>query len=189
MAIGIERKQMQAKRPAGRRLRKYIALACLIMGLGGCSRMTEPQIYDGGDPFESFNRHMFRFNHLVDHTLVKPVVHVYSRYMPDPIQEAVGHFFANLGDVSNTFNATLQFKGEEAKDDLMRVVINSTLGIGGLFDVASTMDIPRHPQDFGLTLTYWGVHPAYYFVLPFIGPRSVDALVGFYVDGLSLIHI
>lgn len=130
------------------------------------------------DPWEGFNRAMFSFNEGLDRAVVKPVTQGYRFIMPDFAEQGVHNFFENIGDVKTFFNNVLQGKPKEASEDLGRVVVNTTIGIGGLFDVASAFGIPKHDEDFGQTLGAWGVESGPYLVLPLFGPSSLRDGVG-----------
>lgn len=130
------------------------------------------------DPWEGFNRAMFSFNEGLDRAIVKPVTQGYRFIMPDFAEQGVHNFFENIGDVKTFFNNVLQGKPKEASEDLGRVIVNTTIGIGGLFDVATTFGIPKHDEDFGQTLGTWGVESGPYLVLPLFGPSSVRDGVG-----------
>jgi phospholipid-binding lipoprotein MlaA len=130
------------------------------------------------DPWEGFNRAMFSFNEGLDRAVVKPVTQGYRFIMPDFAEQGVHNFFENIGDVKTFVNNVLQGKPKEASEDLGRVIVNTTIGIGGLFDVASTFGIPKHDEDFGQTLGAWGVESGPYLVLPLFGPSSLRDGVG-----------
>lgn len=130
------------------------------------------------DPWEGFNRAMFSFNEGLDRAIVKPITQGYRFIMPDFAEQGVHNFFENIGDVKTFFNNVLQGKPKEASEDLGRVIVNTTIGIGGLFDVATTFGIPKHDEDFGQTLGTWGVESGPYLVLPLFGPSSVRDGVG-----------
>ena len=130
------------------------------------------------DPWEGFNRAMFSFNEGLDRAIVKPVTQGYRFIMPDFAEQGVHNFFENIGDVKTFFNNVLQGKPKEASEDLGRVIVNTTIGIGGLFDVATTFGIPKHDEDFGQTLGTWGVESGPYLVLPLFGPSSVRDGIG-----------
>ena len=140
------------------------------------------------DPLEAYNRSMTRFNDTVDEVVLKPVATAYQQAMPAPVRTGVSNFFGNLGDAWSFVNNTLQLRGEAAMASLFRVGINTTMGLGGVLDVATEMRIDRYKQDFGLTLGRWGVPTGPYLVLPLLGPstvRDTAALpVDFYVGDL-----
>jgi phospholipid-binding lipoprotein MlaA len=134
------------------------------------------------DPWENFNRKMYRFNDSFDRAFLKPAAETITNTMPEPVNMGVSNFFANLDDVGTSINNLLQGKLIYALSDTGRVLVNSTLGVAGLFDVASRMNLEKHYEDFGQTLGKWGVEPGPYLVLPFLGPASVRDRVGFTVD-------
>ncbi len=125
------------------------------------------------DPLEPMNRSVTRFNDALDDNVVKPAAIGYRDYIPQPVQKGVSNFFRNLADVWSTVNNGLQLKGRPTAESLMRVVVNTTVGIYGVFDVATDIGLERHPEDFGQTLGYWGVPNGPYLVLPVFGPSTV----------------
>lgn len=144
--------------------------AALGFVLGGCA--TPP----GGvpqDPFEGFNRSVFSFNEAVDNAVLKPVATGYQKVVPQFVRTSVDNFFANLGDAWSAVNLVLQAKPVPALETGMRFVFNSTLGLGGLFDIAGDAGMERRNEDFGQTLGRWGVGPGPYLVLPILGPSTV----------------
>ncbi len=157
-----------------------IRLSLLLIGLalGGCA---SPH-HNPKDPFESFNRGMYRFNDAVDKSVLKPAAHGYNAIMPSAAKTAVTNFFSNLDDVTVTLNDLLQFKIVQGITDFERVLFNSTFGIFGLIDVATSMGLEKHNEDFGQTLGYWGIRSGPYLVLPFFGPSSVRDGIGLYAD-------
>lgn len=148
-----------------------VALAC-----SGASADENPR-----DPYEGFNRSMFAVNEVIDKYAAKPVAQVYDNAAPLPVKASVGNFFGNAGDLWIGVNSALQGKFGDAGIDLGRLLINSTLGIFGLFDVASELGLERHDEDFGQTLAVWGVGDGGYLFWPVIGPRNVRDTVGFAV--------
>ena len=134
------------------------------------------------DPWENFNRRMYRFNDALDRAFLKPATETIVNTMPEPVNMGVTNFFANLDDITTGFNNLMQGKFVYALSDTGRVVVNSTLGVAGLFDVASRMHLEKHNEDFGQTLGKWGVEPGPYLVLPFLGPATVRDRVGYTVD-------
>lgn len=135
------------------------------------------------DPWEGFNRKVFAFNEYVDKTTLKPAARAYKAIAPEPIEYMTNNFFGNLGDFTTAANDLLQFDLKQAANDGGRFIINSTLGLGGLLDVASAMGLEKHREDFGLTLASWGVKSGPYLVLPFQGPSTIRGSVGRAVDG------
>lgn len=109
-----------------------------------------------GDPFESYNRAMFSFNDGLDEYILKPVAEGYDAVLPRPIKTGVSNFFSNLGDIFVILNDLLQFKFTQAIEDTSRFIFNSTIGLYGIFDVATPMGLHKHNEDFGQTLATWG---------------------------------
>jgi phospholipid-binding lipoprotein MlaA len=154
------------------------SLAILLsLSLLGCATNGDPR-----DPLEPLNRGIYKFNDVVDKAVLKPVATGYKDAMPDPVRTAVGNFFSNLDDVLVLLNDLLQFKLEQAASDFSRLVWNTTVGIAGLIDVATPMDLTKHNEDFGQTLGYWGIDNGPYLVLPFLGPSTLRDTVGTVVD-------
>ncbi len=133
------------------------------------------------DPLEPFNRGMFWVNDKLYFYLLKPVARVY-RVVPEPARNSVNRAFSNLGTPVRFLNATLQFKFKEAGTELGRFVVNSTVGILGLFDPARKMGLKKHDEDFGQTLGHYGAGPGFYLVLPLFGPSSLRDGVGRVAD-------
>lgn len=146
------------------------ALLAWVLSSAGCA--TGPNA-SPKDPLEPMNRSISKFNDTLDDNVLKPVATGYRDYIPQPVQTGVGNFFGNLSDVFSTVNSGLQLKGRDTAESLMRVVVNTTLGIYGLFDVATEIGLQRHREDFGQTLGYWGVPDGPYLVLPVFGPSTV----------------
>ena len=159
--------------------RIFIAFAMLI--LTGCAS-THPS--NPADPLEPFNRGVYKFNDTLDRAIAKPVAKGYDKIVPDPAKMMISNFFSNLNDVVVTLNDLLQLKFRQGFSDGMRVLVNSTLGIGGLVDVASKQ-LPKHDEDFGQTLGYWGIHSGPYLMLPVLGPSSFRDGIGLYADGIT----
>ena len=136
------------------------------------------------DPYEGFNRTMFTVHEALDRTVVRPVARGYDRAVPLPVKAGVGNFFGNVGDAWIGANNLLQGKPGDAGRDLARLLVNSTLGIFGLFDVASELGLEKHEEDFGQTLAVWGVGDGGYLFWPLIGPRSVRDTAGFVADAM-----
>jgi phospholipid-binding lipoprotein MlaA len=130
------------------------------------------------DPWEGFNRRVFAFNEFLDRNLLKPVAKGYQRITPQFLDDGVSNVFNNLGEVPSFVNHVLQWRLPQAGEDGGRFVVNTTLGLVGVFDVASKMGIEQQSTDLGITLGRWGVHPGPYLVLPFLGPSSLRDGVG-----------
>ncbi|MGE0797742.1 MAG: VacJ family lipoprotein [Lautropia sp.] len=144
------------------------------------------------DPLESFNRPVYQFNDALDRYALKPVAQGYRKVVPDALQLMISSFFANLGDLYTGVNNLLQAKPKAALIDVSRFVLNSTLGFAGVADIASAIGMPKHYEDFGQTLGWWGVPSGPYLVLPFFGPSTVrDAparIVDTYGDPVAMYH-
>lgn len=134
------------------------------------------------DPYEGFNRSMFAVNEAVDKVVFKPVGQGYDKAVPLPVKASVGNFFGNAGDLWIGANGALQGKFGDAGVDISRLLINSTIGIFGLFDVASELGLEKHEEDFGQTLAVWGVADGGFVFWPIIGPRTVRDTAGWGVD-------
>jgi len=149
------------------------------------SEFVKPNVtypIDAYDPLESVNRRIYKFNALFDKYVYLPVVSAYEFILPVPVQDMVSNFFNNLHEVRNLVNSALQLKGGKACITGTRMVVNTTLGIGGLFDVATGIGLPKQNEDFGQTLGFYGVGPGAYLVLPIFGPSSVRDTTGLVFD-------
>jgi len=126
------------------------------------------------DPYENFNRNMFKFNTCLDKVLYRPVAKVYSHITPEPFQHGVTRVFANVEEGTAFVNDIFQGKFRYALIDLTRFVVNTSLGIGGFFDVAVHAGLPKHSNDFGMTMAYYSANGnSPYVVLPFLGPSTM----------------
>lgn len=125
------------------------------------------------DPFERYNRSMYSFNQGLDNNVLKPAASVYANVLPVFFQNMVGNFFGNIGDVWTAVNNFLQGKPRDGTTDMLRVVFNSTFGLGGLIDICTPAGLPKHEEDFGQTLAVWGVKSGPYVVLPVFGSSTL----------------
>ena len=168
---------------------KHAALALAAAAMTGCASVQTPT---PGDPLEGLNRTVFKFNDTVDTYALKPVAKGYQWAVPQPVRSSVTNFFSNVGDVYIAANELLQLKIADGVGDVMRVVINTVFGVGGLFDVATLAKLPKHSSDFGITLGHYGVPSGPYLVLPLLGPSTVRDTAGLAVDyygnPLSYVH-
>jgi len=137
------------------------------------------------DPYEGFNRKMASFNNGVDIVVIKPAAQVYKAVAPAPVETSISNFFSNLGEPWTAINQLLQGRVKMAGSDTGRFLVNSTLGVAGFFDVAASMGLPRHQEDFGQTLGVWGLPQGPYIVLPMLGPSSGRGLVSQYVGNFG----
>lgn len=161
------------------RLLPFRPWALLLMGLllAGCATP-----YTRQDPLEPLNRAVFGFNEAVDKAVLKPVAKGYVAAIPDPLRVVVKNFFSNLDDVVIVVNDLLQVKFKQAVSDAGRVLVNSTVGLLGIADVATPIGLEKHNEDFGQTLGRYGIGSGPYLVLPILGPSSVRDTVGVAVD-------
>jgi phospholipid-binding lipoprotein MlaA len=149
-------------------LSHFILFSLITFSTVACSKKTNTQ-----DPYESFNRQMFKFNSTVDKTIYRPVAIVYDNVIPKPLKMGLTNFFNNLFTPDTFINDLLQGKVHYAMMDIARVIINSTIGIGGLYDVAAKIGLPYHDNDFGKTFAYYSHNKkSAYFVIPFLGPST-----------------
>jgi phospholipid-binding lipoprotein MlaA len=135
------------------------------------------------DPWQGFNRTMYRFNYRFDKYIFLPAVNAYETVTPDFMEQGIHNFFRNLQDITTLINSILQLSPEKTLNTTTRLIINSTAGLFGFINVAS--DVPRSDEDFGQTLGYWGVGPGPYLVLPILGPSNVRDGIGSGVDWLA----
>jgi phospholipid-binding lipoprotein MlaA len=149
---------------------KFAALAVAALMLAGCAS-AEHRVQS--DPFEPMNRGIFRFNDAVDRAALRPAAKAYVNVTPGWFRTGVGNFFTNLSGPRTIINQVLQGKLVPAGQDTLRFLINTTLGWGGVLDVATGANLPQHDEDSGQTLGRWGVPPGPYLVLPFLGPATV----------------
>ncbi|GAB3463764.1 hypothetical protein GCM10027321_26820 [Massilia terrae] len=156
------------------------ALAMVVLlATGGCA--TGPN-RNPQDPLEPLNRMTYRFNDALDRNFAQPVARQYNKLVPQPVRTAVDNFFANLGDVVVMANDFAQLRIADGMNDFGRVAFNTTFGVLGTIDIASALKMPRHVQDFGLTLAHYGVPSGPYLVLPLFGPSTFRDAAGFGVD-------
>lgn len=156
-----------------------VCLLTFLALLQACAAVPYP---DHRDPLESMNRGIFTFNDKLDRAVLKPVATVYRDGTPHWMQVGVSNFFNNLEDAWSVVNNALQLRGQDAADSTGRVVLNSTIGMLGLVDVATGLRIERHTANFGLTLGRWGVGPGPYIVLPLLGPSSLREVAALPID-------
>lgn len=160
---------------------KLLATILFSLPLFASSLQAEEQ-----DSFEGFNRNMFYFNDTLDYYALRPVAVVYSDIMPNPLERGIANVFSNLDEITNVVNDLLQGKFKQAGHDGGRFLINSTIGMAGLFDVAERAGISKSDgEDFGQTLGVWGVAEGPYLMLPFIGPSTLRDAPSKLVDSLT----
>ena len=166
---------MKIKRPA--QLKSFVMTVLAAGMLAGCATSGNPK-----DPIEGFNRAMFAFNEGLDAAIIKPVATGYEAVLPSPVRTGVTNFFSNIEDVFIGVNNLLQGKLPQAASDLGRVVINTTIGLLGVLDIATDAGLEKHDEDFGQTFGRWGVGNGAYVVIPLFGPRTVRDTVGLVLD-------
>jgi len=165
-------------------------LVLVTCSLAACASTASRQTEGAGsgvakevDPWEGFNRAVFRFNMTLDRWILKPVAKGYDAVLPDPVQKGVGNFFDNIGEVGNIANDVFQWKWKQAGNDTGRLLTNSTLGLFGIFDVASKFGLDENDgEDVGQTFEKWGVKSGPYLVLPIFGPSTVREAISMPVD-------
>ena len=184
---------------------RLLFISLSLLWLAGCSTVpeqTEPEVpamhsvedfvkpdvnyvVDVYDPWEPMNRRIYNFNTHFDRYIFLPVVSGYEFIMPTVAQDSVSNFFSNIGELENFINSVLQLKPEAAFTAAWRFAMNSTFGVLGLFDPATTyMDTPEWDEDFGQTLGHWGVGDGPFLVLPILGPSNARDTTGLIADGL-----
>lgn len=159
--------------PSRRPWRRSLCALILIAGIAGCATTQSPaSSQDVADPIEPVNRAIFSFNMFVDTWLLEPVARAYRFVTPEPARRSVANFLANLRSPVIFANDALQGERDRAGMTLGRFMINTTLGVAGLFDPATTFGYPRHDEDFGQTLGVWGVASGPFLMLPLLGPSN-----------------
>jgi phospholipid-binding lipoprotein MlaA len=172
-----------------KKLRQHFLVVLLLLPLlgAGSSFANEEEFFapaHESDRFESMNRVIFRFNDKADEYLIKPVAEVYRKVTPDFIDRGVTNVFNNLDDLETFVNSLFQLKFHNAIVTLNRIIYNTTFGLGGFFDVATSFGLNNHEEDFGQTLGYWGYEESTYLILPFLGPSTVRDFSGRLVDSV-----
>ncbi len=157
------------------------AVLALCAGLGACS--TSQDAVAQNDPFEDVNRQVFEFNHSLDDRVALPIATFYKSATPAPVREHLHYFLTNLRLPVTFANDVLQGNVSRGGEAVERFAVNSTLGVAGVFDVATGWDLPYHQEDFGQTMGWYGVGEGPYMVLPLIGPAVPRDLAGTYIDG------
>ena len=159
-----------------------LLLLCAVL-LAGCATMSpvdkgsqvDPNVgsnIDPIDPYENVNRKFYKITDTLDHHILEPVANVYLEYVPNPLRRSIGNFYDNVGYPNVVLNAFLQGKVHQGFEDTLRFAVNSTIGLFGLFDMATPMGLLQHDEDFGQTLGVWGLNTGAYLYLPFHGPSS-----------------
>lgn len=168
-------------------LAAMVVFGSLLAAPAAVAEQDDGDVHQAGihDPYESWNRKVYRFNETVDRWILKPVARTYRDLTPSLVDKAVTNFFNNLTEVRNFFNSVLQLKGESAVVALGRFTYNTVFGLGGLIDVATAFDLPERPEDFGQTLGYWGLDSGPYLMLPLLGPSTPRDFGGLLTDSFA----
>ena len=165
----------------------FVSAAVALSLLGGCATTNNPR-----DPIEPVNRAVYQFNDAVDQVLFKPAAEVYRAVFPDFVRTGVGNFFSNINDVLVALNNLLQGKFVNAVSDAGRVVVNTTIGLLGVLDVATNMGLEKHNEDFGQTMGYWGIGDGPFLMLPIVGPSNLrdglGRIVDYKTDPITYVH-
>ena len=161
------------------RLVRHTAAAGALLALGGCASILGP---NPRDPLEPVNRQVMVFNEGVDSIVLKPSATFYREKVPPLVRTGVANFFGNLSDGWSMVNSLLQFKLQDAGDNWARVTLNTLFGMGGIFDLASDLNIERHREDFGQTLGRWGMPAGPFIMLPLLGPSTLRDTVALPID-------
>lgn len=164
-------------------MQKHLAVLAVVgLAAAGCTTSHDPEAVAQNDPYESTNRAIFDFNMKLDNYFAKPVAKTYNRVVPEKARTGVHNFLTNLNKPVTFGNDVLQGSPDRAAETLGRFTVNTTVGLGGLIDVATMVGIPDHSEDFGQTLGVWGAGEGPYLVLPFLGPDPPRDLAGNVVD-------
>lgn len=154
---------------------RFASALAICAVTAGCATPGDP---NPADPWEGFNRGVYKFNDTVDRALFKPVAQAYTYVTPQPVRSCFHNMFSNVGDLWSAANSFLQGRGHDFVNTLGRFLFNTTMGVGGCFDVATANGARKIPNDFGTTLGVWGIGQGPYLVLPFFGPSTVRDGVG-----------
>jgi phospholipid-binding lipoprotein MlaA len=168
---------MRASHPCLASASAILALACSLVG---CASLPEGSKRDPRDHIERFNRSIYKFNTALDHAILRPVARGYVKVTSRPVRTGVSNFFSNLGYTKTIGNDIFQGQFRDFGSDIARFVVNTTVGIGGVFDPATRCGLEKHDRDFGQTLGKWGLPTGTYLMLPLLGPSDVR-------DGLGLV--
>jgi phospholipid-binding lipoprotein MlaA len=172
---------------------RVFALVAIVLSTSACASrplksdaapiaVAAPEQTAVNDPWEGYNRRVYGFNNTVDKVVMRPVAVAYDWITPDPVQASVTRFFGNLREPATAVNQALQMRPVKAVQTLGRFVVNTTVGVAGLFDPATRFGMAKEQEDFGQTLATWGWRDSRYFVMPLLGPRTVRDTVGMFGD-------
>jgi phospholipid-binding lipoprotein MlaA len=163
-----------------------LVLACSLVG---CASLPQGSTRDPRDHIERFNRSVYKLNTALDHAILRPVARGYAKVTPRPVRTGVSNFFGNLGYTKTIGNDIFQGHPLEFGSDIARLVVNTTVGIGGVFDPATRFGLEKHDRDFGQTLGKWGLATGTYVMLPLLGPSDVRDAFGLIPDRFMTIEI
>ncbi len=168
----------------GKLQRMVVVFLCAqAYGLSGCSTTASQDLsLSEVDPYEDINRKVYAFNMTVDEYVAEPVANAYKAVTPNVMQAGVNNFFGNLKTINTVINDVLQGKFQQSVEDSGRFLVNSTMGLGGLLDVATDMGLEHHEEDFDQTFAVWGVPQGSYLMLPFLGPSTTRGIPGSVLD-------
>lgn len=159
-------------------MKNLILTMILITTITGCAlNHTNPQ-----DPYEAYNRKIFAFNMFVDKYTFRPLAKGYDFILPKPVKTGIGNVFSNIDELPTIGNDVLQGQVGWAIADFWRLFFNTTIGIGGLYDVSTYFGLKKRHQDLGMTFAKWGAKESPYIVIPFLGPSTVRDTVGYFID-------
>ncbi len=165
------------------RLNRCLSIVALALLLSACATSAPPSdARHPDDPWEPFNRNVHSFNETADRAVLRPVARGYQAVTPGPVRTGIRNFFTNLRSPVVMLNLLLQGRPGESLEQFERFFVNTLYGLGGVFDLASRGDLPRHEADLGTTFGNWGWEESRYLVLPFFGPSTVRDGLGFYGD-------
>jgi phospholipid-binding lipoprotein MlaA len=167
----------------------FTAALVLVCSCSGCASLPPGGVRDPRDHFERFNRAMFKFNISLDHAVMRPLARTYVRVTPAPVRDGLSNFLGNLAYTTTVANDILQGRPKAFAEDLARLIVNTTIGIGGFLDPASRVGLFRRERDFGQTLGKWGVHTGSYLVLPFLGPSDIRDAFGSLADRFMTVDL
>lgn len=148
----------------------------VVLSASGCATQPPGETVDN-DPWEKSNRSFYRFNDAIDSATLKPIAKGYKKVIPEPVRKGVTNFARNLGAPRNSLNNFLQGKPARGFSELGRLFVNSTVGLGGIIDIATASGLEAHPEDFGQTAAVWGVPSGPYLMVPFVGPQTLRDVI------------
>ena len=161
------------------KIRAVLVLLCLLIATGCASNPPTGPVYD---PLENANRKVYRFNTAFDNAILKPTAKAYRFVLPDFVENGIGNFFSNLGDVTVVVNDLLQGKFKQAASDTGRLAVNTTVGLAGFIDVGTRIGLPKHRESFGQTFGVWGIGEGAFLMVPFLGPKNGRSAVGYVTE-------